>query len=181
MKKALVGLVVVMLALTAVPAAAAHYRWHGDPAGDATFDDIVGARINTYRRDDGTKMLRVYVDLEPHETPNPYDDPDDCLDTVVVFFDTRGDEHPDFRLSQSSDCASGGGGGYLIRIGHGPLDVRFVRPWGCGGDGFCPIFPVRFEFHHLRATKHVRWFVRSGSLAATLATDRAPDHGWYEH
>lgn len=169
MRRGLTLLCIVSIWLGVGPVAEGNLLWHPDARNDARSDDLTGVRLSTHRRE-GIKLLRVNADLWVHD-----DELDRCCDRVTFVFDSRGDEAPDYLLTQATDGASGGlYEAALTRVGEGPVKARFRRSRDCREGYYCPAFPVRFKIGLLHPTKHIRWYVETGE-------DRAPDVGWFEH
>jgi len=167
MRRLLLAVFVIALALSSAVPGSAHLRGHHDP-NDAKVDDLSSVRLRTYRNPDGVKMLSATAVFYPDVSP------EDCCWSISFVIDSRGDGDADYVLSVASDGASGGIYATSLTGPDGAtVDVRIGVTRDCGG---CySHLPVKLKYGALHPTRHIRWYV------TTAGDDRAPNWGWYEH
>ncbi len=147
------------LAMGVVPDALAHRGSFPDPRDTPGGIDVRRARVRSAEGD-------VIVKVATHDELPGYG-------WLYVAFDSRGGPRRDRVAVVQWDTASGGwvertlyGKGREVvgtvhaAMGEDALRVRFPRTW-------------------LRATKHVRWRVRTAFGYASGIVDHAPDVGWF--
>lgn len=167
MKRALVLVLSLALAVGLAAPAEAHYRSHGDPRDTAEGLDIRRVRFRLVDCGCGTGRDVVVVVRTYEEQPG--------YGWFTIDFDGRGGPHRDRYVDGSWDLASGGFQAVLCRA-NGEV-IASVRG-RVGEDSF----RVRFPFELLKHTRHVRWRVSTTLRSPQFElTDRAPDAGWFEH
>ena len=167
MKRALIPVVALVLALGLAQPAAAHYRAHGDARDTSGGLDIARTRLRLVDCGCGggrdvVIVVRTYEDLPGYGW-------------FTMDLDSRGGGHRDRYVEGMWDLASSGFQAILYRS-NGDI-IGSVR--GRVGDDS---FRVRFPFRLLRHTKHIRWRVSTTLRSPDFElTDLAPDAGWYRH
>ena len=161
LRHALLWSVIASLTMGLASAADAHYRSHADPRDTPDGIDIERTRM---RRDRGDIVVKVATyDALPG------------WGWVFVDFVSRGGPRRDRVAVLQWDAASGGWVKHaLYRRGHrfvGSVTARM------GED----VLRLRFPKAWLKATRHVRWRVRTAFGYGGTIVDRAPDGGWFAH